>query len=149
MSSFASRHQKTIDNPFESGVTFTIQKLNGAAVEQAQAKHMASFVVGRNPRGWAGIFHEKLQQGTATNEDALKLIRDPLAGYDRLTVAKLGLVAWSYVDEASKEPLPITSRTVEDLDDETLEHVATEILRLTKPRLFETVKEAETARKNG
>lgn len=151
MSSFASRNQKTIPNPFEPGVTFTIQKLSGGACDRAQAEHIAKLASGRDPRGWEGVFRRALASATATDDDVRKAAQDPLAGYDRMTVVKAGLKAWSYTEDVDgkAEPKPITPQAVDDdLDDETIEYLAIEIMRLTKPARFVTAEEAEAVRKN-
>lgn len=143
MSSFASRNQQVISNPFEAGVTFTIQKLSGGAVERAQAEHIRKFIGGQSPRGWEQTFRRAMASGTATENDVARALGDPLAGFDRLSVVKAGLKAWSY-EQA------VTDKAIEDdLDDETLEYLAIEIMRLTKPARFQTEEEAEAARKNG
>lgn len=153
MSSFASHNQVVIPNPFEPGVTFTIQKLSGGAVERAQAEHIRKFIGGQNPRGWEQTFRRALAAGIATDTDAVKALEDPLAGFDRLTVVKYGLKGWSYTETLEGKPetsKPITPSAIEDdLDDETIEYLAVEIMRLTKPARFQTPAEVEGARKNG
>lgn len=151
MSSFANRHQKTIKNPFEAGETFTIQKLSGTSVELAQSEHIRKFINGQSPRGWESTFRRAMAAGTATEADVVKAMTDPLLGFDRTTVVQLGLVGWSYVDEkdSAKTPKPLTAAAIAELDDETMEHVALAIMRLTKPERFQTPEESEQARKNG
>lgn len=62
---------------------------------------------------------------------------------DRLTaLVRAGLKTWT-VDA------PLTPETIDDLDGEALNHFATEIMRLTKPALFQTTEEAEAEQKNG
>jgi hypothetical protein len=148
MSIFASDHTKTIAVPFDAPHTVTIQRLQGRVVERAQAEHLSAFQAGRSPRGWAALFQRSLVKGIATDGDAQKAISDPLAGYDRLTIVRGGLKSWSYTD-GDEKPKPVTSQAIEDLDDEALEYFAVEIMRLTKPALFQTPDEAEAGRKNG
>jgi hypothetical protein len=150
MSIFASDHSKTIPVPSDEPHTVTIQRLPGRVVERAQSEHLSAFQGGRSPRGWAAIFQRSLTQGIATAAEAEKAIADPLAGYDRLTIVRGGLKAWSYVQgEGDKQtPKPVTPETIADLDDEALEYFAVEIMRLTKPGLFQTPAEREAARKN-
>lgn len=61
---------------------------------------------------------------------------------DRLTaIVRAGLIRWTL-------ETPVTPDTLEDLDAEALNYFSTEIMRLTKPALFETAEEQETAQKN-
>jgi hypothetical protein len=83
-----------------------------------------------------------MADGLATALDAAKAISDPLAGYDRLSLAQSGVKAWSY-------DKPVTPATVADVDDDALEFFATAVLKLTKPGLFQTPEEREADRKNG
>lgn len=146
MSIFASDTRTTFPIPFDSPHTVTLQKLSGGEIERAQFEHMEGLVTGR-ARNWATKFIQFARAGTATAKDARKVLTDPLSGYDRLTLAKSGVKAWSYVVDG--KPKPVTPEAIDDLDDEALEFFATEILRLTKPGLFQTQEEAEAAQKNG
>lgn len=146
MSIFASHTQATWPIPGTS-FTVTVQKLSGRALEVAESEHLRGEFNGANPRGWAGKFRKLLAEGGATDADAQKAIVDPLGGYDRLTVALRGVKAWTCVD-AEGEPIPVNAATVADLDDEALEFMAIEVMRLTKPHLFQTTEEQGDARKN-
>lgn len=147
MSSFASRHTSTVENPHEKGVTFTFRMLSGAEVEEAQQQHIASMVGGQNPRGWAGRFMSKLERGVASEAEAMAILRDPLGGFDRLTVARYGIVSWSYPG-ADGKPLPVTRDKVADLIDDVLEWAAVEVMKLTKPSRFLDAEQAQEAQKN-
>src|SRR4051794_14606562 len=140
MSIFASQTTETIPIPFDAPHAVTIQKLTGRDVDAAQLDHMAGVVTGRG-RNWAVRFLELARAGAASDKDARKVLDDPLSGYDRLTLAKRGVKAWTYGD--------VTPAAIEDLDDEALEWFARAVLRLTKPGLFQTVDEREAAQKNG
>jgi hypothetical protein len=142
MSMFASETTETLALPFDAPHTVTIQKLTGADIEKAQAEHLNATVAGRSPRGWAGLFQNALRTGTATLADAEKAQRDPLAGYDRSTIVRCGLKAWTYARE-------LDAKAVADIDDDALEFLALAIMKLTKPWLFQTEEEAEAAQKNG
>lgn len=151
MSIFASATTKIVSLPFDAPHTVTIQKLTGADIERAQADHLDALTNGRRPRGWAALFQKALTDGTATALDADKAVHDPLAGYDRLTVVKRGVKAWSYTEtdeKGAERPKPVTAAAIADIADEPLEFLAVEIMRLTKPALFQTPEEAEAARKN-
>lgn len=152
MSIFASETTTTIPLPFDAPHTVTIQQLTGRDVELAQAAHLRDFVGANSPRGWPAKFKLALATGTAVESDAQKMLNDPLVGYDRLTVARGGLKGWSYTiknDKGDDVPKPVTPKAVEDLNDDALEFVAIEIMKLTKPSLFLTDEEKQAARKNG
>jgi hypothetical protein len=146
MSIFASQTTETLPIPFDAPHTATIQKLAGKDVDAAQLDHMAGVVTGRG-RNWAVRFLELARANAATEKDARKVLDDPLSGYDRLTLVRRGLKAWTY--EIDGKPKPITDAAIEDLDDEALEFLARAVLQLTKPALFQTADEREAAQKNG
>ena len=147
MSIFASHTTRTFPIPFDAPHTVTLQKLSGRELEAAQLEHLSGVATGRG-RNWATTFLSLAKAGLATDRDARKVLDDPLSGYDRIALARAGVKAWSYVD-ADGKPIAVTPAAIDDLDDEALEFVATEALRLTKPGLFQTAEEQETARKNG
>jgi hypothetical protein len=146
MSIFASHTTQTIPVPFDAPHTVTIQKLSGRGLEAAQLAHLTGVVTGRG-RNWATTFVRRAAAGLATNADAEKVLHDPLSGYDRVSLVQGGLTAWSYEQDGEKKP--ITPAAIEDLDEDALEWLATAVLKLTKPALFQTADEQETARKNG
>lgn len=160
MSIFASFTQVTVPIPFDPPNTITIRKLTGREVEAAQAAHRDG-LAGGSPRLWASTFRRALERG-ATDPEVLKAIADPLTGYDRFAIVRAGLVAWSY--DRPVKPVPAkpevkahgnalgapaveASDAVEDLDDEAVDFIATEILRLTKPALFLTEEDAKASQK--
>lgn len=145
-SPFASLVQSDpIPLPFDLPHTVTVRKLTGAEVERAQSVHQRSIASGR---GWANKFRREIEKGIATDGQVLEAIADPLLGYDRMTMVQAGLVAWSYETKPGK-PKPLTTDAKADLDDEALDFIALEVLRLTKPGLFQTEEEREQATKNG
>ena len=147
MSIFASQTQATVPIPFDRPNTVTIRRLTGREVEAAQEAHRSSIATA-SARSWAATFRRMLEHG-ASDPDVLKVVADPLTGYDRYSLVRSGLVAWSY-------PLPVKpadgalTGAVDDLDDEAVDFIAREALRLTKPGLFHATEEdAEKERKNG
>lgn len=143
-SPFASQTTEIV--PMPDGHTVAIHKISGTAYETAQFDHMVGIATGRG-RNWATNFVKLAAVGQATVADAARVLSDPLSGFDRLSLVKAGVSAWSYhQDDTAK---PVTAAALEDLDDETLELLATAILKLTKPGLFLTDEEREIARKNG
>ena len=144
MGIFASQTQVTLPVPFDEGQTVSIRKLTGREVELAQAAHAAGVATGRS-RLWAQRFRQMLQDKQAPDAEVQAAINDPLTGYDRFEVVKAGLVAWSYRPIITNKDT-LRDQAIDDLDDEAVEWIAREILRLTKPALFD---DPETARKNG
>lgn len=148
---FASLTQAIVAIPWDPPHTVTVRKLTGRELEAAQAAHRDSLATG-NSRSWAALFRRGLQKG-ASDPDVLTAIADPLTGYDRYVIVRAGLLAWSY-PQAIK---PVTVKgegkpdaivdAIDDLDDEGVDCIAREILRLTKPALFLTVEEAEAEKK--
>lgn len=147
MSIFASHTQKTLPLAMDVPHTVTIQKVSGKDLEAVQFAHLLGVQTGRG-RNWATKFMQLAGSGQATEADAKKVLDDPLSGFDRIALVKAGLKAWTYTDAAGA-PKSITDAAMADLDDEALEFIATEILRLTKPALFQTREEAQVAQKNG
>jgi hypothetical protein len=144
LSIFASLTQSTpILVPFDPPNTVTVRRLTGREVEDAQAAHLRGLVNGQSPRGWSSAFHRLLTKGLGTEADVVKVMTDPLSGFDRLSVARAGLVAWSYDRPIKPTPRAATKDTpaylddpVADLSDEALEFIAIEVMRLTKPERF-------------
>lgn len=153
MSIFASQTQITIPVPFDAPHTVTIRKLTGREVEQAQADDAFGLAAG-GPRTWAA----RLQRMKATGDVKAmeQALGDPLVGYDRFSVIRAGLVAWSYpqpvkpaTPASNGKATPVAVDAIADLDDEAADFIALEILKLTKPALFLTPAQQETAAKNG
>lgn len=147
--SLASRTQKTIEIPFErqpdgSPHTATIQKLSGRKLAKAAQASFDAIVEGVVARGGAKVqkeLQELFKKDPATTKaDVDELKADPLSGYDLQTLIRFGVIAWTH-------DAPCDVANFEDLDDEEEAFLAREVLRLTKPHLFEAV-EGE-ARKNG
>lgn len=139
-SPFASRIvSDRIPLPFDEGQWIQVRKLTGRECEQAQEAHRGSL---GSSRLWAATFRRALEKG-ASDPEVLQAIRDPLTGYDRYALVRSGLKAWSYPEAITKE-----GGAIDDLDDEAVDFIATEVLRLTKPALFHaTPAEAEAEKK--
>lgn len=67
---------------------------------------------------------------------------DPMADYDAVTLLRHGVIGWTYDRAHSLD-------AYEDLDEGVRDALAAEILRLTKPELFQTSTEVEAEQKNG
>jgi hypothetical protein len=83
---------------------------------------------------------KKTEDG-GTNASAEKA-PSPLAGYDRIDLMLSGVAAWTF-------DMPLTRDSFEDLDDETQDWLATEVLKLARPSLFQTAEQIEDARFSG
>lgn len=139
-SPFASAHQTDVPILNDPPHVVTIRRLTGGEFEQAQAAHLAALVAGHSARAWSRRFQAALTKGVTSNEDATQILDDPLNGFDRVTLVKAGVVKWDYPDRQLPE-------AIDDLDDDTLEVLALEIMRLTKPERFQTAPEREVAEK--
>jgi hypothetical protein len=127
-------NHKTIENPADPGQTAVIRKMTGIEDEAAQAAHNRAIIAGTSARGWSKAFQRLLTRGAAgaSEDDARAIVADPLLGYDRVAVIHAGLVSWSYPKAPKSEPDPVL-----DLDDDALDWLAREVLRLTRPALFD------------
>lgn len=132
MSVFASHTTTTIAVPHDPPQTVTIRKLRGRELQDAQAADLRAFIGNRSPRGWAGTLRGLIAKARAGDDvgNADPVLTDPLIGYDRAVVVRAALLSWTYTDH------PPTADEIDDLDDETIDFIAREILRLTKPQLF-------------
>lgn len=165
MSIFASETTtEPIPIPFDAPHTIRVRKLTGLEFEKAQIEFAVGIATGR-ARTLAAQFRKVLSSTGTPDADVQQSLRDPLLGFDRMAVVRAGLVAWSYPQSIApvasqavvraKDGVPAreavaASDAVADLDDDALEFIATEILRLTKPSLFvATVEEVKDAQKNG
>lgn len=114
-----------IPMPNDPASWIKVRKLTGKQYEKAQDVHRAKFAVSSDR--WAGFF-----RATATNpdsEDVQRILSDPMTGHDRYALAKEGLVEWSFeraIDDAA----------IDELDDDAIDFIAREVLKLAKPGLF-------------
>lgn len=163
-SPFASLTQSDpIPVPFDPPHTITVRKLSGREYERAQQAHALGVAAG-DGRIWATRFKRLLENSIAERVEIERAIADPLTGFDRYALARTGLIAWSYPVSTkpimAEEAVPARAKTparpavqaydpIEDIDDDLIDFIAREVLRRTKPALFETVTEeaAERAQK--
>jgi len=152
---FASLTQSDpIPLKFDPPHWIVVRKLTGRQIARVQEEHRDSLATG-DPRLWSASFRRMLATGGATDPEVLKAIRDPLTGFDRYALVRAGLVAWSYPQPIKPVTVKVEGQpdqvvdAIEDLDDEGVDFMATEVLRLTKPHLFyATAEDAEVAQKN-
>lgn len=164
MSIFASKTQSDpMPLPFDPPHTVTVRKLTAREVEMAQAAH-AHGVATSDTRLWATRFRRILENSLADKAQVEQAIADPLTGYDRFSIVRSGLVAWSYPESITPieaaaavkangktpaSPAVEARDAIADMDDESIDFVATAILKLTKPWLFLTAEQLEAQKKTG
>lgn len=128
VSPFTSKSTYMLSVPSSPGDTITIRKLAPKHLAKAQQASQAAAVEAIKALGGANAIKEI--RGLSEKEaDVAVAISDPLASYDRTSLMVSGVIDWSF-DE------PLTPTSLEDLDEETADWLAREILRLTKPSLF-------------
>lgn len=142
--------------PFDEGQWIQVRRLTGREITRAQEAHRDTLATG-DPRLWAASFKRMLATGGATDPEVMQAITDPLTGYDRYALVRAGLVAWSYPQVITVRPVTAAVKAadgapsidaIEDLDDDAVDFIATEVLRRTKPALFLTAEEdVQTAQK--
>jgi hypothetical protein len=120
--------------------SITIKRLGWRRLEEAQRAQAKDAV--SNIREMGGpAFVKELQSSIseAGGRDGIEAAaaKDPLSGYDKHTLISLGAVR---INDAGA-----TTEALDDLEPETATAVAREVLRLSRPALFET----EAERKNG
>lgn len=145
MSVFTSRVTATISLPHVPGQTVTIRKLAPKQLEAARAAQIEATYddLKRQIEITQALGDEVIKAiGGTARTDAAAPAADPLVLYDQNVLAKKAVLAWTF-------PEKVTPEAIDDLDEETLEVIARAVLRLTKPALFQTEAEAETATKNG
>jgi hypothetical protein len=154
-SPFSSRVIVTLPIAFDLPNTVTIQKLAGRHLERADMAAQTKFIDSINERGGTEVqkklmelFEDKAPKFEPETPKVETKKSDPLAGLDHYTVCRFGIKAWTY-----DEPLTVDATTgrvaaIDDMDSESLAWFATEIVRITKPRLFESKDEAEASQKN-
>lgn len=163
-SPFASRTVATLPIPFDPPHEVTLQKLAGRHLEKAETAAQAKWIESMDAKGGVKKQREILKAFKDEEDDKPKSDTpapepekdspvDPLAGLDPYTVCRYGIKAWTYDDQPLKEEMDdetgtMRVRAIDDLGPEELKWFATETMRLTKPRLFQTKDEAKETEKN-
>jgi len=145
MSVFSSKVTKELTVPGGTD-TITIRKLAPRHLEAAAKEQQREFFANLKSMSDGIDEFKKLRDGekkdpkpSAGDDDGPT---NPLVLFDRLTLIEKGVIGWSFAEERTRE-------NFEDLDSDTAEWLATEILTLAKPRLFQTKAQAAEDRKNG
>jgi len=161
-SPFASRVVVTIPIPFDPPNEVTLRKLAGRHLERARNEFMTGLFLDVQARGGAAVQKDMqtLFVKDAPNKEEVeaqvqKVAADPLNGYDPYVVAQGGIVAWTYPESLAVELVTDEKgnsiprvKAIDDLDEDAVRFFATEIMRLTKPALFQTEAEVKAERKN-
>lgn len=141
MSIFTHRVVVTRDVPHDPGQSVTFRKLAPRHLEAASKEAQRQSIQDVKEAGGPKLVGE-IQREFADPEKKKELeaatTKDPLLTYDRVTLLEKSVKEWSY-------PEPADRTSFEELDEETLQWLSTEILKLSKPSLYET----EADRKNG
>jgi hypothetical protein len=145
MSVFTSLVTDVVPIPHDPPHTVTIRKLAPKHLQAARKAALMDSITEMKAIG-GPAFVKELQSLTADDPEAVKReiagrAQNPLRGVDTVTLLERGIVAWTYECERSRE-------TFEDLDEPTMDLLATAILKLAKPDLFVTAEQAEGERKN-
>jgi hypothetical protein len=161
-SPFASRVVVTLPIPFDPPHEVTLRKLAGRHLERARNAFMTSLFLDVQARGGAAVQKDMQQlfvKDAPNKEDVedqvKKAAADPLNGFDPYVVTQGGITAWSYPESLAVElvtdekgnQLPRV-KAIDDLDEDAVRWFATEVMRITKPALFQTAAEVEAERKN-
>lgn len=164
MSIFASDTTVTIDIPFDPPHTVTLRKLSGRQLVKAQQAFFAGLISDIQERGGPKVqkeIQELFAQNAADQQAAVaELKASPLNGLDKYAIAYDGIKAWSYPKslervvcyergQDGRDVALVRIPAIDDLDDVALEFFATEIMRLTKPSLFQNEAEKKAEQKNG
>jgi len=136
----------TVTHP--DGGTAKLRKLKGRHLREAQMVRQTEMVEAFEQ--WTKV-RDRMQAATGAaitaesepESDAPEpeVPVNPVDGYDHATLARFAVLE---LDGAKPEPAAF-----EDMDDDRLEWLAGEILRFTKPSLFQSKAEREADQKNG
>lgn len=156
-SPFASRTVVTLPIPFDPPNEVTLQKLAGRHLQKAEVAAQANWIETMDAKGGIKKQREilKAYKDDEPKPDPEKEPEpepekpvDPLAQLDPYTVCRFGIKAWTYDESLSLDADTQRIAALDDMDQDSLEWFATEVMRLTRPRLFQTKAEHKEAEKN-
>jgi hypothetical protein len=145
---FTSRVTRTVPIPHDSPNSVTIRKLapkhldasaKAAQIESAEAFHRMGGAA--LLKQLEGLDFDKVP-GASRAALAAPAVADPLLQFDRSVLLVKGVQSWTY-------DAKVTPDAIEDLDEPTQDFLAREVLKLSRPDLFQTPAEQEAATKNG
>ncbi|HXH05851.1 MAG TPA: hypothetical protein VNI83_04600 [Vicinamibacterales bacterium] len=132
---FATACQETLPVPGDPSHTVTIRRLSALELEEAQRAAAAAATKRLLELGGASVLKELSALGGSVAAPATSEPIDPLQAYDRRLVLRAGIVSWSY-------ERPVTPEAIDEIEPEAAEAIARAILRLTRPSLFASPKDA-------
>lgn len=169
-SPFASAVTATIPIAFDPPHEVTVGKLAARHLVRARTAFFAEMARGLKERGGADAIKEAQsvfeRPAPATPEpspevapeakaEAATAPGDPLAGLDPYWICAAGIKRWTYDRPLKPEMVELEDGTqaprivaILDFDEDALRWFATEIMRVTKPALFQTLEEQKEERKN-
>lgn len=102
---FASRHQTTIDIPFDPPHTVTIRKLPGRHLQRAALENQFASIARFRKMGGAAFQKEleSVSEKAKRDEAIQKAQADPLNGFDPYVLMMYGIVAWTYPESLKVE----------------------------------------------
>lgn len=144
MSVFTHRVLKTLDVPGTNG-TVTFRKLAPRHLEAAVVEQQRQSMANVKDIGGPALLKEFMALGDkdkdakASGDDAAP---DPLAGYDKPTLIKKAVKSWTLEE-------PLSDEAIDELDEDTCDWLAREVMRLAKPKAFLSETEREDEQGNG
>src|SRR5215203_2914045 len=109
------------DIPHEPGEWMTFKLLSWRSLEEARALRQTAAL--RSFQGVADVVRELQSARTPEVAGAAVEVPDPTSSFDRATLLVRGIHAWSY-------DAPLTPAALDDLDEQTAEWAAKEIVSL-------------------
>lgn len=139
MSVFTSRVSVEISVPTDPDARVVIRKLAPKHIDAAAREQQLQSIRDMQAMGGPKFLQELSSLSSAEQQQIVN--RDPVQGYDQAVLCQHGILSWSYDVKPSRE-------AVDDLDEDTRYALAREILKLSRPKLFQSADDAEAARKN-
>ena len=140
---FASLRTATLSMPHGAEGTYSIRGLAPRVLKAAAAVHqrkaMAEFKASRESLDDDALATVDPEALKAYQEEKRK---NPLLTYDAEYLIEKGVTTWSL-------ELPHSAENIAELDEDVRDAMALEIVRLSKPSLFQTVADLEAEQYNG
>jgi hypothetical protein len=147
VSVFTSFVTQQLDVPHDEPNTITIRKLAPGAMREAQQANQERSMDDLKRMGGAAFLRELgVLGGDTTVQKAVE--RDPMMVFDRQTVLRKGVLAWSYDRPVGPDAGPEGLEALDDLDERTAAWLAEQVIRLSDPDRFTTEADKEQDQKN-
>lgn len=122
--------------------TITIRKLAGRHLEKASQEAQRKALASVKAVGGPALLKEYLAIADRTTDDDKNKATDPMSGYDPYSLIADGVVAWTFEESRTED-------VIADLDVEIVDWLARAVLKLARPRLFQSEAAAAAAQGNG